>query len=112
MKGGVKRGEGKRCCIMCVGHEGRRCERGERQSGAILSHHRMASVGDGGGLSRVVGGCRMRTRVVIGDEIIARPSTILRCKIGAVVLRGGLQLAAIERQKFGGWELLYRAERE
>jgi hypothetical protein len=54
----------------------------------------------------------MRTRVVIGDEIIARPSTILRCKIGAVVLRGGLQLAAIERQKFGGWELLYRAERE
>jgi len=46
----------------------------------------------------------MRTRVVIGIEIVARPSTILSCKIGAVVLREGLPLAAIERQKFGGWD--------
>ena len=60
--------------------------------------------GGGGGLSSVVGGCRMRTRVVIGIEIVARPSTILSCKIGAVVLREGLPLAAIERQKFGGWD--------
>ena len=109
MKGGLERGEDKRCCIMCVGNEGRRCERGERQSVAFLSHHRMASVGGGGGLLGVVGGCRMRTRVVVRGEIVVRPSTILSCRIEALVLREGLPLAAIEMQQFGGW--LSRDER-
>ena len=57
-------------------------------------------MGDGGGLLRVVGGCRMRTRVVIGGEIVVRPSTILSCRIEALVLREGLPLAAIEMQPF------------
>ena len=89
MQRGVKGGEDRRCCIMCMDHEGRRCGMGEGPYGAILGHHRMASVGDEGGLTRVVGGCRMRTRLVLGGENIARPSTILSRKIGAVVSRGG-----------------------
>ena len=112
MKEGAERVEGRGCCIMCVGQKRRRCEKEEMQYGAILSHHKMASVGDGRGLSRVLGGCHMRTRVVRGGEIVARPSTILSCKIGAGVSREGLPLAVIERQPFGGWEWLSRAERE
>ena len=83
----------------------------ERQSGFILSHHRMVSVGDGGWLSRIVGGCRMRTRMVIGGEIIARPSTILSRKIGAVVLRGGAVIGCHREAEIWGWEWLSRAER-
>jgi len=56
VKRGVERGEGRKCCVTCVGHEGRRCGRGERQSGAILSHHRMASVGGWGRAVECCGG--------------------------------------------------------
>ncbi len=82
--------------------KGRRCEEGERLSGAVVSRRRMAGVGDGEWLSRFAGGCHMRAEVVRGGEIVARYGTVLSCKVGAaMVVREGLPLVAIRGQKFG-----------
>ena len=48
----------------------RRCEEGERLSGAVVSRRRMACVGDGEWLSRFVGGCHMRAEVVRGVGLL------------------------------------------